>query len=122
MKKLIITCALVSLGSFASFAQSRVTRTGSADATTSTATTATPEQMAELRAKQYKKDLSLTAEQYTPIYDALLDYYRQDKIAREAGGAGPGQAMQMQMGLDQRFQAALTPAQYTKYTSLPKKL
>lgn len=118
MKKLIITCALVSFGTMVSFAQSSHP---SGRGTTTVASTSTPEQLAEARAKQLKKDLTLTTEQYTPIYQALLDYYQQEKVAKEAGGPGPGQAMQMQMGLDKRFETALTPAQYTKYTAMPRR-
>lgn len=120
MKKLIITCALVSLGTMVSFAQSGTGRPANNRTTTAAAT---PEQRAETRANQFKKDLSLTTEQYTKVYEALLDYYTQDKMARDNGGTpGPGQSMQMQMGVDQRFQAALTPAQFSKYNSMPKNL
>lgn len=113
MKKLIITCALVSFCSAASMANPV-----HGFASAATEVTSTPEALAETRAKQYKKDLTLTSEQYTKVYDALLDYYRQDKIAREAGGPGAGQAMQMEMGLDQKIQAAVTASQYATYTRI----
>lgn len=110
MKKLIVTCALISLGSIASFAQSK-------SSTTSTHTsTVTIEQAAEQSAKKYQKDLGLTAEQYKGVYEAQLEFNRQDKEARAYGGPGEGQAMQMQMFLDQRFQSVMTPVQFEKYT------
>lgn len=118
MKKLIITCALVSLGTVVSYAQSK----SSAQPTVTTATTASRakapsnEQIAEQRARKYQKDLGLTAEQYKGVYEAQLEFVRQDKEARAYGGPGEGQAMQMQMFLDQKFQSVMTPEQYEKYT------
>ena len=103
MKKLIITCALVSLGSVASFAQAPQA------AAQSSATTAAPargqapsaELIAEQRAQIYKKDLGLNDDQYQKVYKAQLDFIKRDQTARANGGApGPGQSQQMQMGMD----------------------
>ncbi len=117
MKKLIITCALVSLGSVVSFAQSQSSsQPASATTTASRAKAPSNEQIAEQRARKYQKDLGLSAEQYKGVYEAQLEFIRQDKEARAYGGPGEGQAMQMQMFLDQRFQSVMTPEQFEKYT------
>jgi len=98
MKKLMIACALLASTSFASFAQS-----------------AAAVSSAEARAKSYQKEFSLNQHQYDVIYKAELSYYRQLEVAKEHGGPGSGQAMQMEMGRNQQYKAVLTAEQYSKY-------
>lgn len=117
MKKLIITCAVIALGSVALFAQNA--RNASAGTQASRQTGPTAEYMAERQARSLEKQLGLNAEQYKAVYAAHLDYIQQDMAARANGQVpGEGQAMQMQMGKDQKIQAVLTAEQYAKYTKM----
>jgi Spy/CpxP family protein refolding chaperone len=130
MKKLFITCALITTASIA-FAQTKqVSATMSMDPNsapaTKPATTATQqaqpakpsiiEQMATRRAKTYQQQYGLTAEQYQQLYDAEYDFARQEHEIKIGGGQpGPGQQYQMQLARDYKMKAILTPSQYAKY-------
>lgn len=120
MKKLIITCALVTLGSMVSFAQSaRKTHAGSnANVSSGQTQSVSIEKSAEARAKKLQKDLGLNATQYKGVYEAQLEHDKQGQAAKANGSEGPGQAMQLQMMLDQKFKEAMTPTQYTKYEQM----
>ena len=119
MKKLITTCLMLSAFSAATFAQSKAGAPKAknnipASATTTSRVTGV-EKLAENNARAIQKQYGLTEEQYKGIYSAELDYQRQAQMAAEAGGAGPGQTMQMNMGRDQRFQAVMSADQFSKY-------
>ena len=118
MKKLFITCALLT-ATMISFAQN-ANKTGNMQAPAATGRGAKPsaEQIAERRSKMYQKQLGLNEDQTKKVYEAELDYVRQELMIREHGGQpGVGQSTQMEMGKDQRFKAALTAEQYAKYES-----
>jgi hypothetical protein len=117
MKKLILTCALLTSVSMLSFGQAQTTATTTTTTTTTTRGTApTAEQAATARTKTYTKQLGLNEEQKKAIYQAELDYVKQDMMFREGGQEVPqGPAMQMMMMHDQKFKAALTADQYAKY-------
>lgn len=127
MKKLIITCALLSATSLASFAQNQTTTTMSMQApqdAKSQAPGMAPanprmppvEMMADRRSKMYEKQLSLTADQTKSIYQAELAFWKEDFSSRANGAQpGPGQTAQNQMGKDMKFKQILTPEQYAKY-------
>ena len=115
MKKLILTCALISFVSVLSYGQNTA-----APATTSTRAQApAPEKAAEMRANRYKQQLNLTDEQYKGVYAAELEYVKQDQMFRANGQPVPdGPAMQMRMAHDQKFQQVLTAEQYAKYEKM----
>jgi hypothetical protein len=112
MKKLILTCALLTSVSVLSFGQAQTTTT----TTTTRGTAPTAEQAATTRTKSYTKLLGLSEEQKKAVYEAELDYIKQDMMFRADGNDVPaGPAMQMMMAHDQKFKASLTADQYTKY-------
>ena len=120
MKKLIITCALIAVGTVVSFAQAKTAGPQNNNAATpSRGTAPTQEQAATQRATQYQKDLGLSDVQYQAVYHAQLDFIKQDQAMRANGAhPGTGQAEQNQMSLDQRMQNAMTPEQFAKYNKM----
>ena len=129
MKKLIITCFLVSSASLVSFAQnSEQATTAPKTATTATAAPApvrkmpSPEQIAERRAKSEEKQYQLSADQYKGVYQAELEYMQHVQQVHNSGGKlDQAQLTQMNTTKDEKFKKIMTPEQYTKYNaSKPK--
>ena len=122
MKKLITTCVLVAAASMVSFAQSKQAATQPvAPKSAHAAATPTPEQIADKHAKMYQQQYGLTPEQYKGVYQAELDYARQDQQVRQNGNQpGEGQVAQMGMARDQRFKAVMSADQYSKYEAAKK--
>lgn len=121
MKKLIFTCAILAAGSVISFAQSAKKATA-AQAAPTNANNVSPEKMAEGRSKGYAKFLNLNDVQTKAVYEAELDYWKQQQTGTANGGViGTGQAAQMEMAKDMRFKTALTPEQYAKYEATKPK-
>jgi hypothetical protein len=127
MKKLIITCAMLTGCTMLSFAQSA---TNSQSAITPQGQNhaapmpghAQPEQMAQRRSMVYQKQLALSDEQTKKVYNVELNYAKQNQAMR-ANGAQPGEGQVMQLGMarDQQLQQVMTPEQYTKYQSMQPK-
>ncbi len=129
---MIITCAMVTLAATLSFAQTSQTTkktisTENANTTGVKATTnapvkrnvtPSPERMAERRAKMYEKQYSLTKEQYNGVYQAELEFAKEN-LAMHANGGTTDQAKlnQMMTVKDQKFKQAMSPEQYAKYES-----
>lgn len=124
---MMIACAVFTTVSMVSFAQSaQTTMSMQAPAANApqqqSASQGGAEKVAADRAKVHQKNLKLSQEQYKAVYEAELDYARQEQATRAAGAVpGPGQSMQMDMGRDNRFKNAMTAEQYAKYqASKPK--
>jgi hypothetical protein len=123
MKKLIITCALLTSASMLSFAQSAQTSPAQAQPNAAAPQMQnrqrpTPEQMAERRANAAKTQYALNDEQYKGIYAAELDFFSQMQAARANGQQpAPGQAQQMSMAKDAKYKTIMTPEQYQKYSA-----
>jgi hypothetical protein len=118
MKKLILTCALLTSVSLLSFGQNANSNQNAAPAT-SRAQGPSVEKIAEMKANRYKQQLALNDEQYKKVYEAELEFLKADQSFRSGGQTvPPGPAQQMQMTHDQKFQQALTPEQYTKYSQM----
>jgi hypothetical protein len=117
MRKLILTCALLTSASLLSFGQNAMPAQQGASTTARQAPA--PEKMAEMRANRYKQQLGLTDEQYKGVYNAELEYA---KANQQFGASGqpvpPGPAQQMMMTHDQKFKEALTAEQYAKYDKM----
>ena len=121
MKKFVFTFAILAAGSVFSFAQSAKTASQS-QASATNANNVSPEKMAEGRAKGYAKFLKLNDIQYKAVYEAELDFWKQDQTGRANGGQiGTGQAAQMEMAKDMKFKNTLTAEQYAKYESTKTK-
>lgn len=129
MKKLITTCLLLTSITMVSFAQAKASKSGAngsaaasstskASASTKATTGPSAEQMAERHAKTIQAQYGLNADQYKNVYNADVDYYKQDQAAR-ANGAQPGTGMTTQNNIsrDQRYQNTMTPDQFAKYQS-----
>lgn len=126
MKNIIITCTLlagISITSSAQTANSPQTVNGAKTNANATANAATNlEKVAEQRAKTLEKQLNLVPGQYKAVYEAELDYIRQEQQLRANGTQpGPGQAMQMQMGKDMKIQRVLNNEQNAKYQAMKPK-
>ncbi len=125
MKQLITTCMFLAAIPAATFAQSKGTVTkakaNGAIAAPAKMNATNTNSIAESRAKKVtdamKAKYKLTDAQYKGVYEANLNYEQQLADLR-AGGVtepGPGQALQMKMGRDYGYKAAMTPEQYTQY-------
>lgn len=117
MKKMIITCAFVAIASTV-FAQATQPTNAAAPNSNTSAQAPTAETIAGRRAKLYEKQLGLTPEQSKGVYEAELNFLKQDQQARANGGPGVGQAEQNQMTKDQHMRNVLTPEQYAKYLKM----
>ena len=130
MKKLILTCALLTSASMLSFAQStqsQVTMTPQPNATAQQPATPQPvarqqqpqpEQMAERRAQIYKKQYDLNDQQYKGVYNAELEYMKQMMDMRSKGQQPtPEQNQQMMASKDAKFRNAMSQEQYAKYSA-----
>jgi hypothetical protein len=124
MKKLIITCALLTSASMLSFAQSTQT-----PATTAAQPNGAPqahaqqqrptaEQIAERHAQADKKQFNLDDNQYKGVYTAELEYYKQMLDMRDKGTQPtPDQAQKLRTDKDAKIKAVMTPEQYAKYNN-----
>ncbi len=127
MKKLIVTCALLS-ATMLSFAQNAATtsqqKVNTPDRTVAPAPInhAQPEQVAQRRSMVYQKQLGLSDDQTKGVYSAELDYAKQTQSLR-AAGAQPTDGAYQQAGMvrDQRIQNVLTPDQAMKFQSMKAK-
>ncbi len=114
MKKLILTCAL--LTSVTMFSYGQALKNGSENTVATNRTAPSAEQAATTRTKQYVKQLALNEDQKKAVYEAELEYIKADQSFRVNGqDVPPGPAYQMMMTHDQKFKAALTADQYAKY-------
>jgi len=126
MKKLIITCALLTSASMLSFAQSTQTSATMSAQPNGAAPQAmqnnqqqrSPEQIAERRAQIYQKQFGLDDNQYKGVYAAELEYIKQLMDLRAKGQQpAPGQAQQMNADKDAKFKAVMSADQYQKYSA-----
>jgi hypothetical protein len=123
MKKLIITCALLSVGSVVSFAQSTTTTTtnmdpnGGQNAAQQRPAAMNPEQMADRRTKMDEKMLALTPDQIKPVHDVELDFMTaMSKFRTEGKQPTPDQMQSILDKRDQKMKTILTADQYSKYS------
>lgn len=136
MKKLILTCALLTSASMLSFAQSTqssVTMTPQSNAAAPQTNAAPPqtapqpamrqqqmqpEQMAKRRADIYQKQYALNDEQYKGVYNAELDFMKQMMDMRSNGQQPSAEQNQkLMVEKDNKFKAAMSPDQYAKYSA-----
>ena len=114
MKKLIITCALLACASVVSFGQAA--KMTAPQGSSRMVAAPSPEAVAQRNAKVHERQLKLNPEQYKAVYDAELNYAKQDQQARAGGMVpGPGQSAQMTMAKDESIKKVLTSEQYAKY-------
>ena len=122
MKKLIITCALITSASRVSFAQSQQPANQAPSvgpSSTANRPMPTPEFMAQRRTTMYERQLNLTPEQSKSVYDVELNFVKQEQAVRANGGQPDmAQHQQMMMAKDEQFKKILTADQYTKYDAL----
>lgn len=115
MKKLILTCAVLTSLTTLSFAQAQQ-NASQTTVTNSRSSQQTPEQAATQRTNQYVKQLGLNETQKKAVYEAELDLYKAEMVFKSTGDEIPsGPAYQMMLVHDQKFKNALTPDQYAKY-------
>jgi hypothetical protein len=116
MRKLILTCALLTSVSLLSFGQNMAPAQQQA---TPARTAPAPEKIAEMRANRYKQQLGLTDDQVKGIYAAELEYAKANQQFTANGQPVPsGPAQQMMMTHDQKFQQVLTADQFAKYDKM----
>jgi len=121
MKKLIITCALLTCASIVSFGQTATP----AQTTTSMAPNhampqpPTVEQRAERRARGEEKQLTLTPEQYKSVYAIELDAVKKMEALRTGGGQpSKDQYMAINASREEQIKKVLTPEQATKFDAM----
>lgn len=119
MKKLIITCALLTAASMVSFAQN--TPTGMEPGAAQTAQQprpmpATPEEMATRRTKVDEKMFNLTPDQMKGVHDIELEFCTANQKFRSEAKQPTKEEMEgIMTKRDQKMKAILTPDQYAKY-------
>jgi len=137
MKKLIITCTLVSAFGIASYAQASNNATLQSGTSMQAApglapggdrvpfNQLTPEQkeqrqaaIAERQAKYYENQYHLNAMQYKGIYDACLEYVKKQQAFRD-NGKQPNLDENLKMGeeRDAKFKEIMSEDQFTQYKS-----
>ncbi len=80
-----------------------------------------PEQLAQMQTKQFKKKLSLTADQETKVTPILLDYYKKMLAVKEAGGRKlkkMQEAKHHTSEKDKAMKTILSEQQYSDYQKL----
>jgi len=120
MKKLILTCALLTVATMVSFAQTTTTPTPSMAPTDAQARpTPAPmnaEQTADRRTKMDEKMLTLTPDQVKVVHDIELDFMNAVmKFRAEGKQPTPEQMQDLKTKKDQKMKAVLTADQYSKY-------
>jgi len=118
MKKLILTCALITSASVISFAQTQQAPppapTGGAQAPPRPQMTL--EQRVERRAKMEEKTLSLTPDQYKVVYDAELEMMKTAEDQKKSGKQPDFQALNK--AKEEKVKKVLTQEQITKYDAI----
>lgn len=129
MKKLILTCALITSVSVVSFAQNAQTSVTMAPGNSAVTTTAAApnapgrqqpnmEHMADERAKRMKNQFGLNDEQYKGVYNAQLAYMNKMLDLHNQGKQPtPQERQQIVNDLDAGIKAAMTPEQFAKYSA-----
>ena len=131
MKKLIVTCALLTAASMVSFAQTTTTTTTTGmDANGAQQTAAHPHaslpisaaQMAERRAKMDVKQFGLTDDQYKGVLDIETEYTNAlERYHAEGKQPNIGQMGNLNARKDAKMKAIMSPEQYAKYDEMRSK-
>ena len=133
MKKLIITCALLTSVSFVSFAQSsEVKMKPAATAQVDPSADPTPRQLTEkqlnataktanVNTKELEAKLGLTKEQYVAVYKIEYRYQSQyDKYPANGVAVPGGLLSNITSERNIKLKEILTPEQFTKYQGMNK--
>lgn len=121
MKKLIITCMLLTGASMASFAQDNTPSKGPAQPPHATSQINT-EQMAHRRANMDAKMYGLTEEQAKSAYDIEMEFQTaMDRYRAEGKTPSQGQLGNIQTRRDEKMKALLNADQYKKYEMMKGK-
>lgn len=117
MKKLIITCALLTSASIASFAQSNAAAQAASQNKPANANKPmNTEQLAQRRVKMDVAQFGLNADQEKKVYNVELEFTTAMEKYRSAGQQpGQGQMANLTTKRDEGMKAILTPEQYAKY-------
>ena len=119
MKKIIVTCALLTVGSMVSFAQNANTPNAAPKAGQTAQANQAPMTAADRAQRLSKRDemmFTLTPEQSKKVYDVELEFVTaMDKFRTENKQAGPAERNAILDKKDAKMKAILTPEQYTKY-------
>lgn len=129
MKKLIITCALLTCGTLVSFAQSaqpvqtstsmQAKAGGPVNAQRPAPPQVSNEQRAERRAKSEEKQLGLSAEQYKSVYAADLEMVKKIEELRTSGKQPDRSEFEaVNKAREEKFSKILTPEQMEKYRAM----
>ena len=119
MKKLIMTCVLLTSASLVSFAQ-----TAAPAQTTATMQAPggaphqmpTPEERAQRHAQGVQKQLNLTADQYKVVYEAELEMNKKvEELRKSTPQPSRDQFMAISATKDEKIKKVLTPEQLQKY-------
>ena len=121
MKKLIITCALLSAASMIATAQT-VQKPQSTTAVQAGPHAMPPqmtaEQKAERRARGEEKQLGLTPEQYKSVYAADLEMMKKMDEMRASGQPSKEKYEALSKERDEKMKAILTPEQMAKFQGM----
>ena len=119
MKKIIITCALLTVGTMVSFAQNAATPNAAPNAGQAAQARPTPltsEDRAQRLSKRDEMMLTLTPEQTKKVYDVELEFVTaMDKFRTENKQASPAERSAIMDKKDAKMKAILTAEQFTKY-------
>jgi len=120
MKKIIISCAMLTFGTVVSFAQDAKTNATPATiqpAMQANPTPMTPEQHAQRLTKRDEMMFTLTPEQSKKVYDVELEFVSaMEKFRSENKQATPEERGAIMDKKDAKMKVILTADQYTKYT------
>jgi hypothetical protein len=135
MKKIIITCGLLTTISVISFGQSNQHATSAhPNAAASTAPPPpvppppppgepSPQQMAQQRAKMVQEQYKLSNDQYNGIFKAELDFFSKERELRSSGEPmGQDKIIQMVSARDEKYKQVMNKEQFAKYDQTRPKL
>jgi hypothetical protein len=118
MKKLILTCALLTSVVMAAMAQ----QTQQPNLSTTQGTPPTAEIMAEKRADMWQGKLNLSPEQKKQVYATELQTISVITAAKSSGmPAGRDKMMQASADREQKFKTIFTPQQWAQYEDMKPK-
>lgn len=138
MKKIIVSCAVLTLGAFSALAQSKTDRKpvmGSNDNAVKNTTVVSAEpqspahrvpdartaeqriqEFAQNKATAFKRQYNLTEKQYQGVYEATIDFTKKmEAIAAQGRQVGNDEYDQLMAEHDKKLKRALSEEQYAKY-------
>jgi len=119
MKKIILMCSLLTTVVTLNHASAQQNAPATPGGPQASQPMSTPESVAQNKANNWDRLLTLTPDQRKSVYEAELESTKM-AFAIKTSGARPTQEQMQQMRTtkDEKFKAILTPEQWTRYSAI----